>query len=154
MKILRGFLDQSRHTYKCKYCGFECRTQKSPAGLSATKIGHYGDNCTPPYEAYAEEYLEASTISFTSTPSIADSASQFKDCGLRTGYTIRISTTSGTNDGDYIIQPLGLAAGEILTDGSLTTESAATAGTVTISRLVYKPVVAKGCGFCGSLNSK
>ena len=73
---------------------------------------------------------------------------------MRPGYTIRIATTSGTNDGDYGILELGLAAGEILTDGSLTTESAATAGEVTISRLVYKPVVGRGCGFCGSLNSK
>ena len=145
---------KDREVYRCNYCGFECRTQKSPTGLSATKIGNYGDNCTPPYTAYAEEYLVASTISFTSTPSIADSASGFKDCGLRPGYTIRIATTSGTNDGDYTILELGLAAGEILTDGSLTTESAATAGEVTISRLVYKPVIGRGCGNCGSLNSK
>jgi len=146
--------DRANYTYRCKYCGFECRSYLSPTGAPKTKVGSYGDSCTPGSSAYAEEYLSASTIAFTSTPSITDSAEQFVDSGFKAGMTIRVSTDSGTNDGDYTISERGVAAGEILLEESLTTESASTAGTVTISRLLYQPNVTTGCPFCGSLNSK
>jgi hypothetical protein len=64
--------------------------------------------------------------------------------------------TSGTNDGDYTIADRGVSRGTILLDDddSLTTESAATAGEVTISKNIYEPNITSGCPHCGSLNSK
>lgn len=149
-------LKRSEYTYRCKFCGFECRSQKSPTGTPKTKTGDYGYNCTPEPTVFADTNLTltASTIAFTDTPSITDSASQLKDSGFMAGMRIRIATTSETNDGDYNILERGVSNGEILTSGSLTTESASTAGEVTITRLLYKPNITTGCPACGSLNSK
>ena len=63
---------------------------------------------------------------------------------------------SGTNDGTYTIADRGVSRGTILLDedDSLTTENAATAGEVTISKIIYQPNVTTGCPFCGSLNSR
>ena len=141
-------------TYKCKYCGFSgCRTENSKT-VPKTKIGTYGDACTPGNSAYAELFLTASTISFTSTPTIVDSAEQLKACGFKYGMAIRIVSGSGLNDGDYTIAERGVSAGAITVNESLTTESASAAGEVTLYRLLYQPNITNGCPFCGSLNSK
>jgi hypothetical protein len=87
---------------------------------------------------------------------LVDSAKLFGDKHFSGGTPIRISTTSGTNDGDYTIAERGVTGGEILlsSSNSLTTEDSATAGEVTISRLIYKPNVTTGCPNCGSLHSR
>jgi len=122
--------------------------------MAKTKLGNYGDNGTPQPQLFAEVFLTGTTIAFTDTPSITDSLSQFRDARFRDAMKIRIGSTSGLNDGDYNIASRGVSPGEILTEESLTTESAAAAGTVTISRLLYQPNITTGCSFCGSLNSK
>uniref|UniRef100_A0A6M3JB53 Uncharacterized protein n=1 Tax=viral metagenome TaxID=1070528 RepID=A0A6M3JB53_9ZZZZ len=159
---------RSYYTYRCKYCGQECFKdtpdgKRLPSGQSPTKLGDYGSSGTPTPSDYDEELYEATTISFTAedatagTPAyINDSAGLFLDRGFKSGMTIVVETTSGTNDGTYTIASRGIAKGVLTlsSDDSLTTENAATAGTVTIDRRLQQPNVTRGCGFCGSLNSK
>jgi len=161
--------DQQRsyYTYRCKYCGFECfkRTpdgKKLPYGLSSTKTGDYGSNATPTPSNCDEELYEVTTISFTAevtdvTPAyINDSAGKFHEKYFRSDMTIVVATTSGTNDGTYTIAGRGVANGVLTlsSSDSLTTEAAAVAGTVTLSRRIKEPNVGTGCAFCGSLASK
>lgn len=101
---------------------------------------------------------EATTISFVaasgSTPAyLSDSTNQFGDKFFSDGMTLRVATTSGTNDGDYTIADRGVTRGQILlsSSDSLTDEDASTAGTVTLSRIIYNPDEnAGGCPFCHS----
>jgi len=102
--------------------------------------------------------ISAYTISFTaaagSTPAyLSDSQNKFGDAHMKGGMKINITTTSGTNDGNYTIADRGVDIGTIRlsSSDSLTTEDAATAGLVTIYRRTYQPNVQTGCG---SLNSK
>ena len=150
------------YVYHCKICGMECVKIRNPeSSVPVTKLGNYGDNATPTPSQLAEILYTASTISFTiesgdDPAKISDSASKFTDSRFLSEMNIRIATTSGTNDGDYSIAARGVSKGEIRlsSDDSLTTENAATAGEVSISRLLYEPSVTTGCSFCGSLNSK
>lgn len=149
------------YTYPCKYCGYECRKQFiSGSDVPLTKTGSYGTG-TPSPVTCADEMYSTLTVSFTaasgSDPAyLSDNEYRFGDKHFSDGMTIRISTTSGTNDGDYTIATRGVTRGTILlsSSDSLTTESAATAGTTVISRIIYKPSVTSGCPLCGSLNSR
>ena len=125
-----------------------------------TKLGNYGDNATPTPTAYTDEVYVATTVSFTaetvSDPAyLSDSRLAFADNHIQSNWGITIETTSGTNDGTYTIADRGVSRGTILLSStdSLTTESAATAGTVTIDKNIYEPNPVTGCPFCGSLNS-
>uniref|UniRef100_A0A6M3LIS3 Uncharacterized protein n=1 Tax=viral metagenome TaxID=1070528 RepID=A0A6M3LIS3_9ZZZZ len=150
---------RSQYTYRCKVCGFECRKSLIPgSSVPVTKTGDYGSNGTPAPETFADEMYEATTISFTDADPdyLSDSLYRFGEKGFAPGMTIRIATTSTTNDGDYTIGDLGVTRGQITlsTADSLDTEDAATAGTVTISRVIYSPNISAGCPFCGSLASR
>lgn len=150
------------YVYRCKYCGFECRKIKIPGNdVSLTKTGDYGNNGTPTPTEFADEMYEAATIAFTAATDddpayLTDSAYQFGDKHFSGTMPIRIETTSGTNDGDYTIAERGVTREKILLSDSdsLTTEDAATAGTVTISAILYRPNVTTGCPQCGSLHSR
>ena len=150
------------YTYRCKVCGFECVKKQIPGSeVPVTKLGNYGDNATPTPTEYIDEMYEATTISFSaasgSTPAkISDSAALFGDKHFTGGMPIRVETTSGTNDGDYTIAARGILRTELRmsSDDDFTAENAATAGTVTISRIIAKPNAQNGCPFCGSLNNK
>jgi len=104
----------------------------------------------------------AATIGFvaiagTAPAYLTDSAARFGEKQFKSEMLIRIVTSSGTNDGDYTIAARGVSRGEITLKSTdvLTTETAATAGTVTISRVIYKPnQSAGGCPSCHSLNSR
>ncbi len=148
---------------RCIYCGWEIRNSKIwGSNVPLTKTGNYGQNATPQPVTFADEIYSATTISFVaaagSTPAyLADSANLFGEKGFRTGMTIRVACSdSDTNDGDFTIADGGVSRGEILLTSadSLTTQSAAAAGTVTISRVIYKPSISTGCPFCGSLANK
>lgn len=148
--------------YKCKYCGFSGCAKKPVRewGKSKTKHGNYGSNATPTPTAWNDEQYAATSISFaavsgTTPAKINDSANKFADKKFKSEQPIAIVTTSGTNDGTYTIAARGVTRGTLtLKSGdTLTTESAATAGTVTISAVTYKPNVGTGCPLCGSLNS-
>lgn len=149
-------------TYRCKYCGFLC-TKKTDPSLSRTKtkLGSYGDSTTPTLTAWYDEQYTATTLSFVaasgSIPAkINDSANKFAAKCFRSEQPIKVETDSGTNDGTYTIAARGVSRGTLTlsSSDSLTTEDAATAGTVVISAVVYKPNVTTGCPFCGSLDSK
>lgn len=144
--------DRSEHTYPCQNCGFEC-IKKHINGLTPTKSGDYGSNAVPTPTACTETVYEATTISFTSAK-LVDSRNAFADKHFSGGWTLIITTGSGVNDGTYTIAARGVTRSEILLEESLTAESAAAAGTVTIKRQLYKPNITTGCPFCGSLNSK
>jgi hypothetical protein len=157
--------DRTYYTYKCQYCGHECVKKPGLAsGLNVTKLGDYGSNATPTPVAYIDEMYEATTISFTaetaSEPAyISDSAVLFGDKHFYSGMSLEVETTDGTNDTNgtpYTIADKGVTRGVLTlsSSDSLTTQSAATAGTVTLSRSIYEPSVSTGCAFCGSLNSK
>jgi len=154
--------DRKEDTYRCQVCGMECvKNKMKQSDVPVTKLGNYGDNATPTPTAYSDEVYVATTVSFTaasgSDPAyLTDTAFKFADKHLSSGWNISITTTSGTNDGSYTIASRGVSRGTILlsSSDSLTTENAATAGTVTIYRTIYKPNVTTGCPFCGSLNSK
>lgn len=101
------------------------------------------------------------TISFaaasgTTPAKINDSANKFVAKKFQSEQPISIVTDSGTNDGTYTIAARGVSPGTLTlsSDDSLTTESAATAGSITISDVTYKPNVTRGCPFCGSMDSK
>ena len=151
------------YTYRCKNCGFECRSKKiESSSVPATKRGSYGNNATPQPTTFDDEMYEAATISFTaasgSDPAyLSDSENRFGEKGFSDGMTLKVETTSATNDGTFTIGTRAVTGGkiELSDDDSLTTEDAATAGTVTLSRVIYKPQESgTGCPFCNSLNSK
>jgi len=154
--------DRDYYTYRCQYCGQECRKKQIPgSGVPITTSGNYGSEGTPTPETFADEMYEATTIGFvaaagTSPAYLTDSAYLFGEKLFKSGMSIRVETTSGTNDGDYTIAARGVTRGEIqlVSTDSLTTETAASAGTVTISNVTYKPSITSGCPFCGSRNSK
>jgi hypothetical protein len=154
--------DRKEDTYRCQVCDFENVSKKMmQSNVPVTKLGNYGDNATPTPTAYSDEVYAAITVSFTAETSsdpayLSDSRLGFADNHIQSNWSITIATSSGTNDGTYTIADRGVSRGTILLSStdSLTTESAATAGTVTISKNIYKPNVTTGCSFCGSLNSK
>ena len=113
------------------------------------------------YTAYSSPIYTATSIGFVaaagSVPAyLTDDQYRFGDQHIQSNATIAISTTSGTNDGNYTIADRGVSRGQILLSDSdsLTTEDAATAGTVIISKIIYQPNITTGCPFCGSLNSR
>ena len=154
--------ERSRFVYRCKHCGFENRKERiAGSSVPITKTGSYGSNATPTPVSFVDEMYEATGISFVAADGgipayLSDSAGLFGEKHFHDGMTIRVKTTSGTNDGDYTIGARGVTRDGILliSSDSLTTESASTAGTVTISQVIYKPSVTSGCPFCGSLNSR
>lgn len=154
--------DRTEDTYRCQICGFENLKKKMlQSNLNVTKLGDYGDNATPTPTSYNDTVYTATTVSFTaasgSDPAyLTDSALGFADNHIRSNQPIAITTTSGTNDGSYTTASRGVSRGTVTlsSSDSLTTENAATAGTVTIKRVIYEPNVTTGCPFCGSLNSK
>ncbi|MDO8733570.1 MAG: hypothetical protein Q7K21_00230 [Elusimicrobiota bacterium] len=165
MEISESQIAKERTFYvgRCVYCGFEIRNKKIlGSSVPITKTGSYGTNATPQPVTFADEMYVATTVSFVaaagSTPAyLADSANLFGDKGFHTGMTIRVAcSASDTNDGDFTIADGGVSRGEILlsSSDSLTTQSAASAGTVTISRVIHKPQISQGCPFCGSLASR
>lgn len=149
-------------TYRCKYCGQECVEKIGTAsGLSTTKKGNYGESCTPTPAAYNDLTYTASTISFTAASgddpaTINDSVNQFSEKHITPEMVIAVVADSGTNDETYTIATRGVAPGvlSLSSTDDVTTEDAATAGEVSIYRVIYQPNVSTGCGFCGSLNSK
>lgn len=149
-------------TYRCKNCGFECRSKKiESSSIPVTKRGNYGSNGTPQPTTFDDEMYEAATIGFVaasgSDPAyLTDSLSLFGEKGFSDGMTLKVETTSGTNDGTFTIGTRAVTRGkiELSSSDSLTTETAATAGTVTLSRVIYKPSISSGCPLCGSLNSR
>ena len=153
---------RSEFEYRCRICGFPCRKVLiSGSDVPVVRIGNYGTKGTPTPDTFADELYAATTISFTAASGddpakIADSAYLFVDKLIQDAMVIRIATDSGTNDGDYTIASRGVSRGEILlsSSDSLTTEDAATAGEVTISKVMYKPNRTQGCPQCGSLNSR
>jgi hypothetical protein len=129
--------------------------------VPVTKLGNYGNNAVPTPTEYEDEMYETATVSFTAASGddaayLTDSANQFREKRFTQGMTIKVETTSGTNDGNYTIADRGVSKSTILlsSSDSLTTETAATAGTVTISRIIYEPHITTGCPFCGSLHSR
>jgi hypothetical protein len=154
--------DREDSTYRCNYCDMECVSKKmAQSNVPVTKTGNYGDNATPTPTTYSDTVYTATTVSFTAAAGddpayLSDYALGFTDNHIQSNWNIAITTTSGTNDGSYTIADRGVSRGTILLSStdSLTTESAATAGTVVIKRVIYKPNVTSGCPFCGSLNSK
>lgn len=154
--------DRSESTYRCQVCGMECVSKKmAQSSVPVTKTGNYGDNATPSPVTYSDDVYTAGTIAFIaaagSDPAyLTDSAFGFADNHIASNWSIVIETDSGTNDGTYTIADRGVSRGKILLseDDSLTDEDAATAGSVTISKVIYEPNVATGCSLCGSLNSK
>lgn len=154
--------DRKENTYRCQVCGMECVSKRmKQSTLSVTKLGNYGDNATPPQKTYSDDVYTAGTIAFVAAAGddpahLTDSALGFADNHIQSNWSIEIETDSGTNDGTYTIADRGVSRGEILLDesDSLTDEDAATAGSVTISKVIYEPNITSGCSFCGSLNSK
>lgn len=80
--------------------------------------------------------ISATTISFTGAApdTINDAGANFLAAGFKAGGRIRVKSTSGLNDGYYIIA--GVAAGvlTLVTINGLTNELAAAAGTVVITQ--------------------
>lgn len=160
---MRGIPTLESLTYRCKICGWLC-TKKTVPELTRTKTktGNYGSNATPSPTAWTDEqYVDATTISFaaasgTTPAKINDSANKFVAKKFQSEQPISIVTDSGTNDGTYTIAARGVSLGTLTlsSSDSLTTESAATAVSVTISDVTYKPNVTRGCPKCGSLNSR
>ena len=120
---------------------------------STTTYGNYTAYSVPMYTATSIGFVAASG---SVSAYLTDDQYRFGDEHIQSNATIAIATTSGTNDGDYTIADRGVSRGQILlaASNSLTTENAATAGTVIISKLIFKPNITTGCPFCGSLNSR
>jgi len=156
--------NRDHYTYRCQVCGFENVKKRIPhSGVPVTKLGDYGSNATPTPQAYTETdtMISVRTISFQavsgSTPAkILDSHNKFGEAHFKGGMPINVSTASGTNDGDYTIASMGVLIGELSLSStdSLTTETAAVAGLVSIYRRSYRPNITNGCPLCGTLNSK
>ena len=118
-----------------------------------TTYGNYEANSSAIYTATSIGFVAASG----SVPAyLTDSQYRFGDQHIQSNCMIAIATTSGVNDANYTIADRGVSRGEILLSStdSLTTETAANAGTVIISKIIFKPNITTGCPFCGSLNSK
>ena len=153
---------REEYTYRCRICGFEnLHTRMPQSAVPVTKLGDYGDNATPTPTTYADTVYSATSIGFVAAAGddpayLTDSQFGFADNHIQSNWSIQVTTTSGTNDGSYTIADRGVSRDKILLsdDDSLTTEAAATAGTVTIKKVIGKPNVTAGCPFCGSLNSK
>ncbi len=147
------------YTYRCRYCGFECRSKNIPgSSVPLTKIGDYGSNATPTPETFADEMYEATTIAFVAATStvpanLTDSAYLFSEKHFSSGMTIRIEGSTD-NDKDVTIADRGVSRGEILLSDSDSLTGELAGDTVTLSRVIYKPKVNTGCPLCGSLNSK
>ena len=166
MQVSESQIAKDRVFYvgRCIFCGWEIRTKKIlGSGVPITKTGDYGTNATPTPVTFADEMYVATTISFVaaagSSPAyLADGANLFGEKGFHTGMTIRVAcSASDTNDGDFTIADGGVSRGEILlsSSDSLTTQSAAQVGIVTLSRVIHIPnEPVGGCPFCHSLNSK
>jgi hypothetical protein len=123
--------------------------------LSSSMSVRYGYETTTS-SMYASTSISFSTAGGVVQPAkILDSNYRFGDQHIQSNMLISISSTSGTNDGNYTIADRGVSRGEILlsTSDSLTTETAAAAGTVIISRILFKANILTGCPLCGSLNS-
>ena len=155
------YQDLDSYHYRCNFCHHVCFKKVTPSGQAPTKSGDYGDNAVPTPSTYVDEQYVATSIGFVaasgSTPAyLTDSRAKFVDKYFEASSSIRIATGSGTNDGDYTIHDRGVSRDEILltSTDSLTTENAATAREVTISRLIKQPNITTGCPFCGSLNSR
>ena len=123
----------------------ECFSKKMPQSRApVTKLGDYGDNATPTPASYTDTAsYTALTVSFTAAAGddpayLSDSQLRFADNHIQSNWSITIATTSGTNDGTYTIADRGVSRGTILlaSTDSLFTESAATAGEVTISKII------------------
>lgn len=154
---------------RCRICNFPVVIRKGipsnpehwGASRGITPTGSYNSEATPTPEAFNTELYESDTISFsaataTAPAKILDSEKKFVGKLFRPGETIVISHTDGSNNGTYTLAELGgVTSGELslATGFDLTTQSAAIAGTVTISVRGFKPNVTTGCPFCGSLNS-
>jgi len=113
------------------------------------------------YATFTTEMYTATSISFTAATAdvaakISDSAFRFGDQHISSNMYISISTGSSTNDGNYTIADRGVSRGEILltSSDSLTTEDAATAGSVVISQILFKPNITTGCPLCGCGDSR
>jgi hypothetical protein len=113
------------------------------------------------YEAHSSAIYTATSIAFFaasgSVPAyLTDSQYRFGDQHIQSNIMIAIATTSGVNDANYTIADRGVSRGEILLSSTdtLTTETAAAAGSVVISKIIFKPNITTGCPFCGSLNSR
>jgi predicted RNA-binding Zn-ribbon protein involved in translation (DUF1610 family) len=152
----------SHYEFRCSVCGFLIRDKQIPgSSVPVANMKGFGTNVTPPPITFTDEMYAANTIAFAassgSTPArLTDSVLLFRDKLFTEGMTIRVATNSGTNDGDYIIADRGVSRGEILLSDSdsLTTESAATAGRVTISKVSWKPNRTFGCPSCGNWASR
>ena len=160
--MVQSIKNRSEYTYPCRICGFENLHTKMPqTDVPVTEIGDYGTNATPTPTSYSDTMYIATSVNFVaasgSVPAkLTDDNLKFADKHFKSNAPISITTTSGTNDGSYTIAAFGVSRGELLlvSTDSLTDEDAATAGEVTINRLIYSPSVTRGCPFCGSLNSK
>jgi hypothetical protein len=160
MPVSEALIAKERGFYvgRCAFCGFEVRTKKiSGSSVPITKTGSYQSAATPTPVEFIDEMYVASTVSFvaesgSTSAYLSDSAKLFSDKQFTHGMTLRVRTTSTTNDGDYTISTV--TAGEIVLTGTLSTESSSTAGTVTLSRVLYQPQATSGCPLCASLNYK
>jgi len=153
---------RTRYKYRCPICGWSCTKEQIPGvSVPVTPTGDYGDKGGPTGTEFTDEIYEAATIAFTAASGddpayLTDSTNRFGEKLFKSEMPIRIETTSGTNDGDYTIAARGVSRGTILlsSSDSLTTETASTAGTVTISKICYKPDDSQGCPGCGSRNTR
>lgn len=100
----------------------------------------------PQIDAVPVELVNAASVSLTtiafvnSNPdTITDSASGFLTAGFEPGQIIIVTTTSGTNDGVYTIASVAAGTITLIAADSLTTENAATAGTVAMSAGAIQP---------------
>jgi hypothetical protein len=160
MQVADTLIAKERGYYvgRCAVCGFEVRTNKIPgSSVPVVKTGSYQSAATPTPIEFLDEMYVASTISFVAAAGstsayLADSAKLFSDKQFTHGMKLRVGTTNTTNDGDYTISTV--TAGELSLTSDLTTESSSTAGTVTLSRVIYKPNATSGCPLCGSLASR
>jgi len=85
--------------------------------------------------------VSETTIAFVNSDpdTITDSGSGFLTAGFEAGQIIVITTTSGTNDGTYTIASVAAGTITLIAADSLTTENAATAGTVAIVASAIQP---------------
>lgn len=154
-------------TYRCPTCGFECvRKVGLASGLPVTKIGNYGASGGPLPTTYEISDVHEYTVPAGNNAFVAASGSDLaylydptQQVSLRRiigGETITVSTTSGTNDGTYVLDEKGVALDKLLLASGydFTTEDGGAAGTITLGVVSYKPNVTTGCPFCGSLNTR
>jgi len=94
-----------------------------------------------PLEQVDAASVSETTIAFVNSnpDTITDSGSGFLTAGFEAGQIIVITTTSGTNDGTYTIASVAAGTITLIAANSLTTENAATAGTVAIVAGAIQP---------------